>query len=66
MAISLSVQGHAAERTLESMHADHQRFVSAGGIKKDAQMFYNCISPPFFDIPVLQINSPSILLNACA
>lgn len=66
MAIPLSARGHAAQRTLETMHADHQRFISAGGIKKDARKFFNCISPPIFDIPVMQVNSPSIMLHARA
>eukprot|EP00731_Ephydatia_muelleri_P004935 Em0002g1111a len=58
MATPLSVRGHAAQRTLETMRADHQRYVSAGSIKRDAQKFYNCISPPIFDIPVSQVCPP--------
>ncbi|KAL5515286.1 hypothetical protein EMCRGX_G000435 [Ephydatia muelleri] len=57
MATPLSVRGHAAQ-TLETMRADHQRYVSAGSIKRDAQKFYNCISPPIFDIPVSQLGAP--------
>ena len=57
MATPLSVRGHAAQRTLETMRADHQRYVSAGSIKRDAQKFYNCISPPIFDIPVSQVHT---------
>ncbi|KAL5500107.1 hypothetical protein EMCRGX_G011610 [Ephydatia muelleri] len=60
MATPLSVRGHAAQRTLETMRADHQRYVSAGSIKRDAQKFYNCISPPIFDIPVSQVCPPGL------
>ncbi|KAL5494514.1 hypothetical protein EMCRGX_G015864 [Ephydatia muelleri] len=54
------VRGHAAQRTLETMRADHQRYVSAGSIKRDAQKSYNCISPPIFDIPVSQVCPPGL------
>ena len=57
MATPLSVRGLAAQRTLETMHVDHQHYVSAGSIKRDAQKFYNCISPPFFGIPVSQVHT---------
>eukprot|EP00731_Ephydatia_muelleri_P014464 Em0008g184a len=60
MASPLSVRGHAAQRTLETMRADHQCYVSAGSIKRDAQKFYNCISPPIFDIPVSQVCPPGL------
>ncbi|KAL5481350.1 hypothetical protein EMCRGX_G021488 [Ephydatia muelleri] len=52
MAIPLIVRGHAKERSLEDMYADHQCYVSSGSVKKDEQMFFNCISEPIFDIPV--------------
>eukprot|EP00731_Ephydatia_muelleri_P011671 Em0006g565a len=60
MATPLSVRGHAAQRTLETMRADHQRYVSAGSIKRDAQKFYNCISPSIVDIPVSQVCPPGL------
>eukprot|EP00731_Ephydatia_muelleri_P032590 Em0024g134a len=60
MGTPLSVRGDAAQRTLETMHDDHQRYVSAGSIKRDAQKFYNCISPPIVDIPVSQVCPPGL------
>eukprot|EP00731_Ephydatia_muelleri_P000541 Em0001g541a len=54
MATPLSIRGHATERSLEGMSADHQCYISSGSIKKDAQKFFNCISVPIFDIPIVQ------------
>ena len=62
MAIPLIVRGHAKERSLEDMCADHQCYVSSGSVKKDAQMFFNCISEPIFDIPVSQVNESNITI----
>ena len=62
MATPLIVRGHAKERSLEDMCADHQCYVSSGSVKKDAQMFFNCISEPIFDIPVSQVNESNITI----
>ena len=66
MATFFSVRGHAAQWTLETMHADHQHNVLAGSIKRDAQKFYNCISPPIFDIPVSQVHVHYMCIQYCA
>eukprot|EP00731_Ephydatia_muelleri_P038060 Em0644g1a len=60
MATPLIVRGHAKERSLEDTCADHQCYVSSGSVKKDAQMFFNCISEPIFDIPVSQVCPPGL------
>eukprot|EP00731_Ephydatia_muelleri_P017324 Em0010g422a len=52
--------GHATERSLEGMSADHQCYISSGSIKKDAQKFFNCISVPIFDIPIVQVCPPGL------
>ena len=61
MVIPLSVRGHATERSREDMCADHQRYISSGSIRKDAQKFFNCISVPIFDIPISQVNESDIV-----
>ena len=62
MVIPLSVRGHATERSLEDMCADHQRYISSGSIRKDAQKFLNCISVFIFDVPISEVNESDIVI----
>ena len=39
MATPLSIRGYATRRTLETMYSDHQHYVAAGSIRRDAQKF---------------------------
>ena len=55
MATPLSIRGYATRRTLETMCSDHQHYVAAGSIRRDAQKFFNSISLPIFNIPVSQV-----------
>ena len=55
MATPLSIRGYATRRTLETMCSDHQLYVAAGSIRRDAQKFLNSISLPIFNIPVSQV-----------
>lgn len=45
-------RGRYAARTLETIKADHQRFVADGSNLKKAKLFNNAITDHFFDIPV--------------
>eukprot|EP00731_Ephydatia_muelleri_P009823 Em0005g409a len=60
MATPLSIRGYATRRTLETMCSDHQHYVAAGSIKRDAQKFFNSISLPIFNIPVSQVCPPGL------
>eukprot|EP00731_Ephydatia_muelleri_P018439 Em0011g479a len=60
MATPLSIQGYATRRTLETMRSDHQYYVAAGSIRRDAQKFFNSISLPIFNIPVSQVCPPGL------
>ena len=55
MATPLSIRGYATRRTLETMYSDHQHYVAAGSIRRDAQKLFNSISLPIFNIPVSQV-----------
>lgn len=43
------------DRSLDTMLADHQRFVASGGDIKNAKHYNNCINEPFFNIPLSQV-----------
>ncbi|KAL5502872.1 hypothetical protein EMCRGX_G009717 [Ephydatia muelleri] len=60
MATPLSIRGYATRRTLETMCSDHQHYVAAGSIRRDAQKFFNSISLPIFNIPVSQVCPPGL------
>lgn len=42
-------------RTLDTILADHQRFIASGGDIKNAKHYNNCINEPFFNIPLSQV-----------
>lgn len=42
----------ATPRTLETLRADHQSFLLAGGLLDDAKNHHNVIDQHFFDIPL--------------
>lgn len=44
-------------RTLESLKADHARFMGGGGNIKQAKFYNNVICPLYFDIPLDQVNT---------
>ena len=63
MKIPLSSRGHSTKRTVEGILNDHQKFLSAGGNLKKAKLFNNCISKPFFNIPISQVHTSNTRLT---
>ncbi len=56
MGTPLAKRGYNTPRTLESLRADHSRYMTIGGGNlKKAKLFNNCIEEPFFDIPLEQV-----------
>jgi hypothetical protein len=51
------VQGRYQARSLESLKADHRRFLDAGGNVKRAKYYNNVIGEYFFDIPLEQVQT---------
>ncbi|KAL5493985.1 hypothetical protein EMCRGX_G015248 [Ephydatia muelleri] len=60
MATPLSIRGYATRRTLETIGSDHQHYVAAGSIRREAQKLLNSISLPIFNIPVSQVCPPGL------
>ena len=56
MKVPLSCRGPSTRRTVEGILDDHQTFLSAGGDLKKAKQFNNCMSEPFFKIPISQVH----------
>ena len=50
--VPLHERGRFPPRTLDSIKADNERFVQAGGNLRRAKMFNNAIGQPFFAIPI--------------
>ena len=51
------VRGPATSRTVQSICADHQQFISAGSILKNVKNFSNCLNEPFFrNFPLSQVS----------
>ena len=53
--VPLLQRGLSTPRTLESLKADHGRFMSSGGDMKKAKQFNNVVNAPLFDIPLDQV-----------
>ena len=55
MKIPLSSRGRSITWTVEGILDDHDRFVNAGGDPKKVKEYNNCLSRPFFSIPLSQV-----------
>ena len=55
MRIPLSSRGRSTTRSVEGIFDDHDRFVKAGGDPKKVKEFNNCLTKPFFSIPLSQV-----------
>ena len=54
-----------ARSSLDTIMADHQRFIaSEGDINNDAKYYNNCINEPFFNIPLSQVLQCVHVINA--
>ncbi|KAL5493971.1 hypothetical protein EMCRGX_G015225 [Ephydatia muelleri] len=64
MQLSMSMRaGCSQSRSLQSFHDNHQRFLDSGGNAKKVKEFYNCISKPFFDVPLSQVCLPGLHIS---
>lgn len=55
MHIPLSSREDSRRRTVQGIVDNHKRFMQAGGDIKKAKEYNNCISEPFFFIPLSQV-----------
>jgi len=63
--VPLHTRGRLPSRSLESLRADHQRFLDAGGNLKKAKEFNNAIAEPFFSIPLQNVRGSYLCGTNC-
>lgn len=60
MKIPLPSRGASPKRTVQGILDDHTKFLSGGGgDPRKAKEYNNCITEPFFNIPLSQVHSDS-------
>lgn len=56
MAVQPSLRKRYPLRSLESIKESHKQFMTAGGKRKKAKNYMNCVTEPIFDIPIDQVH----------